>query len=61
MQGRIRARFKVLRGKISEVDLWTAGAATAGAIPLLFAATQSQAQTFRMLHTFTGAVWEITL
>lgn len=55
------ARVKVLRGKISEMDLWTAVAATAGAILLLFAATQSRAQTFRILHTFTSAVWEIAL
>ncbi len=34
------ARFKVLRGKISEMDLWTAVAATAGAILLLEYAVQ---------------------
>ena len=43
-----------LRGKISETDLWTAVAATAGAILLLFAATRSQARRL------AAAVWQVS-
>jgi len=39
---------------ISGMDVCMALAALAGAVLLLFAATQSQAQTYSVLHTFSG-------
>ena len=42
------------RRQISGCDVWMALAGLAGAILLIFAATQAQAQTFSVIHYFTG-------
>ncbi len=42
------------RCRISRIDSSVAPAALAGVLLLIFAATQGQAQTFTVLHDFTG-------
>ncbi len=45
-------RSETGRSRISAMDLWMTLAAIASALLLIFAATQSQAQTFTVLHAF---------
>ncbi len=47
---RLEARWKIVRG----TDLWMALAGMASALLLVFAAAESQAQTFHVIHSFTN-------
>ncbi len=49
-------RSDVLHANISGIDLCMAVGVIAGTLLLLFATPQSQAQTFTVLHAFTGGV-----
>jgi len=40
--------------RVGSIDLWTALAASAVAVIMILAATEAQAQTFQVLHSFTG-------
>ena len=44
------------RSRIGALDMWMALAGIASALLLIFAATQTQAQTFQVLHNFTGGL-----
>ncbi len=44
----------VRRNRMGGLDVWMALAGIASALLLIFAATQTQAQTFQVLHNFTG-------
>ncbi len=51
---RLMARLPAGCRKFSAIDLWMTLAAIASAVLLIFAASQSQAQTFSQIYSFTG-------